>query len=156
MTEQDTREEVTIEQAVEILLAEVEMLQTRLDQIENTFTTAASTISPEQSFSVTSERGRRPRHLYYRPDPFHGLFGYYFVLGMLLLVSLGVVLSLTNSDSLASVGWWSIGILSIFQLFFLMLGVFQKDRRTWMNATIGFGISLLIVVGMLRWVPFSS
>ncbi|CAK0776960.1 membrane hypothetical protein [Gammaproteobacteria bacterium] len=154
MTEQDTREEVTIEQAVEILLAEVESLQTRLDQIENTFTKATSTVSPDRPLSVTF--GRRPKRLYYRTDPFHGLFGYYFVLGMLLLVSLGVVLSLTNSDSLASVGWWCATILSVFQLFFLMLGVFQRDRRTWMNATIGFGISLLIIVGMLRWVPFSS
>ncbi|CAK0769503.1 membrane hypothetical protein [Gammaproteobacteria bacterium] len=161
MSELEPSEEITIEEAVETLLGQVETLEKRLARMEEVvmkMTPTAAVVTQTPSLlprdEATPGGQTRPRHRRYRADPFHGLFGYYFVLGILLLSSLGVALALTSSENLPFVWWVSAAAFTLFQIFFVVLGILQKDWRTSMNAAIGLMLAVLVDIGVLRFLPF--
>jgi len=156
MSAAEPNEEVTIEEAVEMLLAQVETLEDRLSRVEEAIKErqpVATIVAPASSAGRAGGMAR-PRHRKYRSDPFHGLFGYYFVLGILLLSALGVALALTNKEGLPFVWWISAAAFTLYQVIFVALGLFRKDWRTSMNASIGLTIAVLIDIGVVRLLPF--
>ena len=156
MSNPESSEEVTIERAVEILLAQVEQLDARLSRMEEFIAHAFSIPTPTVAADnrPPDDVAQQPRHRRYRADPFHGLFGYYFVLGILLLAFLGVVLALASRDSITLIWWVSAAALTVYQMVFVTLGAVYRDRHTLMNATVGLMISVLIDIGVIRLVPF--
>jgi len=136
----------TLERIIEILTERVENLEERLALVERV------TLEQPTTLGVVPTTGQyRPRRKY-PIDPFHGLFGYYFVTGTLLLVFLGVTLTLSSSEFL-KVSWWFSAIsLTLFQMVFIVLGVWQKDRRTVMNAAVGLLLAVLIDIGVIQFI----
>ncbi len=156
MSDPETSEEVTIERAIEILLAQVENLHDRLCRLESLVTTPPPVATVASASQQPSSVGgaTRPLPVRYHADPFHGLFGHYFVLGILLLAVLGVVLALASSESINLVWWGSAISLTLYQLVFVVLGALLQDRHTLMNATVGLTLAVLIDIGVVRLVPF--
>ena len=158
MNTSETFEQQSPQQNPAALEAMIKQLTTRLETLEERcvvieqFTTGQSGVIPtSNSFSSFK---RLPKG--YRLDPFQGLFGYYFVMGTLLLVFLGVVLALSNHESLKISWWFSAIALTLFQLGFLILGAWKNDRRTVMNAAIGLLLALLIDIGVIQFIGVAS
>ncbi len=156
MSDRESSEEVSLERAIEILLAQVDNLDERVSRIESFVASTSQRVASPIQASAVEDRNAQMRPRRYRADPFHGLFGYYFVLGVLLLACLGVVLALTNRESITLVWWVSAAILTLYQITFVVLGAIQKDRHTLMNATVGLALALLIDIGVIRLLPFPS
>ncbi|CAK0749647.1 membrane hypothetical protein [Gammaproteobacteria bacterium] len=154
MSTSEPNDEITTKEVVDMLLAQVEALEDRLARLEEVVGDRRPVAMSQASPSGRAGGMARSRHRRYRTDPFHGLFGYYFVLGILLLAGLGVVLALTSRDSLSLVWWISAAAFTLYQIIFVTLGVLQKDRRTSMNAAIGLMIAILIDIEVFRLLPF--
>jgi hypothetical protein len=148
----------TLEEMIEMLIERVEDLEERLALMEETSALGQPVASAAAPVAVpaTAPAGGMERHRSHRrrhrSDPFHGLFGHYFVTGTLLLVFLGVVLALTSGEFL-HVSWWLSAIaLTLFQVVFLGLGIWQRDKRTTINAAIGLVLAVSIDIGVVQFI----